>query len=178
MITNEYLFKISLMGNPLKQIITAIGQLTGNISSDWVKNIVEGIINTTGVDVMTHRLWVDSQMVKLVLPLIHPAKSFEKLRPTYYRGAYAAIIFFDKGDRASFEAINTWYAEFKSTITNPTIPMALVGFQSNFEDVTDKEGQMASTKLGLKYLAITSMTNEGISHICTKLVREVLAESL
>ncbi|WP_455142909.1 hypothetical protein [Candidatus Hodarchaeum mangrovi] len=178
MISNEYLFKISLMGNPLKQIITAIGQLTGNTSSDWVKSVVGGIINTTGVDVMTHRIWVDSQMVKLVLSLIHPADFFEKLRPTFYRGASAGIIFFDKGDRASFEAVNYWYAEFKSIITNPSIPMVLIGFQTDFEDVTDTEGQIASSKLGLKYITITPKTKEGIAHICTQLVREVQTEPL
>ena len=178
MLNNEYLFKISLMGNPLKQIITIIGQLTGNTSTDWVQKVLEGSINTSGVEMLSHRLWLEPQMVKLILPLTNPGKSFTKLRTTYYQGAFAGIIFFNKADRTSFKAVNDWYTEFRSVISNPKIPMALVAFQTNIEDVTDNEALLVSTKLGLKYFVIAPKAKEGIAHIFTELVRDFLAESL
>lgn len=122
----EYLLKVCILGFP------------GELKTDWVRRYAEGkfttdYLPTLGVDITTKQIHVNCNNVKLILVDTASQEFFGKLRPSYYRGASAAIITFDKGDRDSFKAVKKYYYEFKKYIPQVSIPITLVGFITKSE---------------------------------------------
>ncbi|MFX1508035.1 MAG: Rab family GTPase, partial [Promethearchaeota archaeon] len=116
----EYLLKVCILGFP------------GELKTDWVRRYAEGkfttdYLPTLGVDITTKQIHVSCNNIKLILVDTANQEFFGKLRPSYYRGASAAIITFDKGDRDSFKAVKKHYNEFKKYIPQGLIPITLVG---------------------------------------------------
>ena len=83
------------------------------------------------------------------------SSSYDDLRkintiPITYRGASAFIIFFSKGDRESFHMVTEWKREFEKYISTP-IPRALIGFQTEAEEVTTEEAEQLAVQLDSTY---------------------------
>ncbi|MFW9906137.1 MAG: Rab family GTPase [Candidatus Thorarchaeota archaeon] len=132
----EYLLKVCILGFPEE------------LKTDWVRRYAEGKFTTDylpilGVDITTKQIHVNCNNVKLILVDTASQEFFGKVRPSYYRGASAAIITFDKGDRDSFNAVKKYYNEFEKYIPHGSIPITLVGF------ITKSESK-ASTSFFLK----------------------------
>ena len=121
---DEYLLKICIIGLP------------GELKTKMIPVFVERKFHidypsTLGVSIVTKEIKVDGTKVKLILVNTAGQEFFGKLRPSYYRGASAAIITFDKGDRDTFKAVKKWYKElWKHT---GSVPIALVGFITKSE---------------------------------------------
>lgn len=124
--SEEYLCKICIIGIPDKLKTTMVRIFTeGKFSQDYLPSL--------GVDITTKQIQINNNNVKLILVDTSGKEFFGKDRPSYYRGASAAIITFDKGDRDSFMTVKKWYKEFVNEIDRVKkprfqVPIALVGF--------------------------------------------------
>ncbi len=88
---------------------------------------------------------------------------FAQLQPGYFREASGVIVTFDKGDRNSFTSVAGWCKRFHIYI--PNIPVALVGFITDLEEVVTTEGRRLATRLGASYYEIQPSNKEGIINI-------------
>jgi small GTP-binding protein len=142
----EYLLKICCLGS------------VDNQKRKFIRRFAENKFDTNylpplGVDITTKKITVDGIDLKLILVDAAGQVFFGKLRPSYYRGASALIIFFSKGDRESFHMVTKWKREFEKYISTP-IPRALVGFQSErkeVEEVTSEEAETLAHDLNATY---------------------------
>jgi small GTP-binding protein len=167
---DEYLLKICIIGNP-QEIKTAM-----------VRRFAEGKfipnhLPTLGVDITTKKIQVDNNTVKLILVDTAGHEFFGKLRPSYYRGASAVIITFDKGDEQSFEAVRAWYMEFRNHIPDSTVPIALVGFLTGPPKISTNLGLKIATDIEAKYYEVDTKNPELaiIEEIFRDLTRRALA---
>jgi GTPase SAR1 family protein len=102
-------------------------------------------------------------------------KFFGKLRPSYYRGASACSIFFDKSDKKSFESVPDWLAEFREHIPDISIPLALVGLKTNSEHVNTEDAQELAKKHNMHYYEAKPTLIKQISKIFHDLTRQALS---
>ncbi len=94
---------------------------------------------TLGVDITTKKIQIDDIQLKIIL-----VDTAGILRPSYYRGASAIIIFFSKGNQDSFHQILTWKQDFENYIPIP-LPIAIVGFQTEGEEAEEVSSEEAKT---------------------------------
>ncbi|MHA1996121.1 MAG: hypothetical protein ACW97Z_16415 [Candidatus Hodarchaeales archaeon] len=166
----EYLLKICVIGSvtPLKAefIHTFVGY----------KNVQENL-PTLGVDIRTNRFWIDEIQVKLIIVDTAGQEFFGKLRPSYYRGASAAIILFDKCSRETFAAVPNWLKEFQKYI-QPPVPIAMVGLitksNTSVQEIPTEEGQNLATHLKLAYFETKSTDQQQVRKVFTYLARKVI----
>lgn len=166
---DESLLKICLIGNSKSKTALIRMFAEGNFETDYLPII--------GMDITTKKIHFDDKTVKLILADI-PGQEFFGLgiflRPTYYRGASAAIIVFDKNDLKTYETVPDWLAEFRKHSLDPTIPIALVGLISDSEQVTTEEGQKIAKKHNVFYYETQVTDSEQVCHIFIELTRQVL----
>ena len=116
---NEYLLKICAIGS-------------GNTGkTHFIRKFAEGKFDTNylptlGVDITTKKVCFNGIQVKLILVDTAGQEFFGKLRPSYYRGASACLIFCNIDDRKSIESIPDWLAEFKKYISCNVVPIGIV----------------------------------------------------
>lgn len=163
--SDEELLKICVMGST-------------EFKTSFIRRFAEGKVTTNylptlGVDITTKQIQIDNYNVKLIVVDTIGQELDSRLRPSYYRGAAAFIIIFDKGDRDSFNAVNEWYKEFRKHIPHPSVPVALVGIITKSEDVTSDEGQNLADALNTLYYEIPH-SGKGFEQIFHDLTRKVL----
>ncbi|MHA1969361.1 MAG: Rab family GTPase, partial [Candidatus Hodarchaeales archaeon] len=149
---NEHLMKICVLGNPQK------------VKTTIIHNFAEGKFTTNrlptlGVDITTKKIQIGSNNIKLIIVDTAGQEFFRKLRPSYYRGASAVIIMFDKGYEKSLEVIKEWVAEFRNHISDPEIPLTLVGIRDDTEKISTKDGSLIAKKLNAKYYELKQRRN-------------------
>jgi len=99
--------------------------------------VIKNHLTTLGVDVTTRKILIDETLVKLLLIVTTGRQSFKKLRPSYYKGASACIIFFTLKDRLTFIEIPSWIREFRSQVSDESIPISLIAItkESKFHKI-------------------------------------------
>ncbi|MHA1995861.1 MAG: Rab family GTPase [Candidatus Hodarchaeales archaeon] len=118
--TSEYLLKICAIGS-------------GNTGKTlFIRKFAEGKFDTNylptlGVDITTKKICFNNTQIKLILVDTAGQEFFGKLRPSYYRGASAGLIFCNIYDRNSIETIPNWLTEFRKFFSpQAAIPMGIV----------------------------------------------------
>ncbi|MHA1978440.1 MAG: Rab family GTPase [Candidatus Hodarchaeales archaeon] len=117
---NEYLLKICAIGS-------------GNTGKTlFIRKFAEtkfdsNYLPTLGVDITTKKICFNNTQIKLILVDTAGQEFFGKLRPSYYRGASAGLIFCNINDRKSIEAIPIWLKEFTKYLPPQTeVPIGIV----------------------------------------------------
>ncbi|UCE12733.1 MAG: hypothetical protein JSV04_11125 [Candidatus Heimdallarchaeota archaeon] len=142
-----------------------------------------------GVNFSTKQLEYNDQVYKLILVDSGGDSFFFTTRykwilkhggvkPVFYTGAHACIITFDKGVEASFEVVSDWYKGARKSIPDPRIPIVLVGFIGNTEEVTSLEGQKVAEELGMLYYETSPTTQETITPIFLEIVKTAVARGI
>lgn len=118
----EYLLKVCAVGsgNVGKSEILRRFAL-GKFSRDYLP--------TLGADFTTRKIEIDNHLINLVFVVTTGKDFFGKLRPSYYRGASAGIIFFSLNDRISFNAVPKWLKEFRAKATHSSVPIYLIAIK-------------------------------------------------
>ena len=190
-IESEYLFKICIIGTNSKLIDRVLRSLSGDYS---IRPKYDPNYMVTGVDITTLKITAKGTPTKLIMvntqDQINP-----KMRYNYYRGSTAGIILFDKSDRKSFEKVTDLLEEFrKHTGSNQMItpsernihkipkkivkefipPIALLGINTDSEDVSKDEGRALADLLDLHYFETSSPTFEHIKNIFVYLCEKVI----
>ncbi len=116
---NEYLLKICAVGSSHTGKTKIIRHFTEN-------KFTINYLPTLGVDISTKTIQVDNKTVKLILVDTAGQEFFGKLRPSYYRGASACMIFFSLNDRLSFDSVPDWLKEFRYHVPDASVPISLI----------------------------------------------------
>ncbi|MHA1944854.1 MAG: Rab family GTPase [Candidatus Hodarchaeales archaeon] len=163
---NEFLLKICILSRN-SEISSQFGRLiaTGFFDKDYSP--------TLGVDIPTRKIIVNGDTIKLIIVITRGEEFFGKLRPNYYRGASAAILLFDKGDRKSFEGISDLLNEFKQHIPHK-VPITLVGVKTGSEKISKEEGQQLAQELELHYFESYPISKIRVLRIFKFLARKVI----
>ncbi|MFX0149368.1 MAG: Rab family GTPase [Candidatus Hodarchaeota archaeon] len=120
---NEYLFKIVCLGSPFSNKTKILrGYVEGKFDTNYLP--------TLGVDIATKRIRIDNNQIKLIIVDTAGQEFFGKLRPSYFRGASGALIFFDHKNRTTFE----------SQVTPQQIPKKMKKSSSFWQKVIKKLG--------------------------------------
>jgi small GTP-binding protein len=127
-----------------------------------------------GVDITTKQVKVRGNNVKLILVDTAGQERYGKTRPSYYRGASAVIICFNKGERHSFNVIGDWVKEFRKHIPDQRVPIGFVGFITESEEVTTKEGQGLKKARNMKYYEIKVKDTKSIEKIMIDVAEAVI----
>jgi hypothetical protein len=93
---------------------------------------------------------------------------------SWYSRASFCIITYDKSNRDSYNAVKDWYNDIRTTIISQNIPIALVGFITNSEEITRGKGQELADELGMIYFEAKTSDKEGVIEIYKNLVRKSL----
>ncbi|MFX0170800.1 MAG: hypothetical protein ACFE9L_02665 [Candidatus Hodarchaeota archaeon] len=107
-------------------------------------------VASTGVDVRTKHIKIGEENIKLIIVITQSSEFFGKLRPSYYRGASASVILFDKSDLESFNVAEDRLKEIRKY--NPEFFITLVGVIGESEEITTEQGQALAEKLGIEYV--------------------------
>ncbi len=164
---DEYLLKICIIGTP-NELKTKMNRAFCGYQTDDTTQLC------LGVEILIKQIQVTGNNIKLILVDTSGKDFFGKNRPSYYRGASAAIITFAKEDRTSFKAVKDWYKEFKRYIPESSVPIALVGFITESETVTTAEGQNLADELRVLYYESKPTDKKTVETICHDLIIEVL----
>ncbi|WP_455462886.1 Rab family GTPase [Candidatus Hodarchaeum mangrovi] len=147
--------------------VCAIG--SGNVGkTSLIRRYAEGkfeeaYIPTLGVDITTKRVQVGEKNVKLILADTGGQEHFERVRPTYYKGALGSLVVFALNDLKSFEAIPNWLQEFRNLANRP-VSVVLVGNKKDLKKervVLKKEAEFFAKQEKLPYFE-TSAKEGGI----------------
>ncbi|MFX0181459.1 MAG: Rab family GTPase [Candidatus Hodarchaeota archaeon] len=163
---DEYLLKICVIGETKLKTKLVRRFTKGGFETDRLPSL--------GVDITTQKISIDNDQIKLILVDTAGQEFFGKLRPSFYRGASAAIIVFDKGDLKTFKTVPDWLAEFRRHIPDPTIPIAIVGIITNSEHISKEDGQELAKRLNMSYYEVQPTNFEQISQVFYGLTRQVL----
>ncbi len=186
-IDNEYLLKICVLGSTQSHKDHFIQTFTGR------KQWMDPQMITLGIDITTTRITVGNLQIKLIIPNTAGQEIFGKLRPSYYRGASACIILFDKTDRKSFDDVLNWKKEFDQYLWAihpkdpktvklendlPSFPMALVGLLTSSTEDSEKilfdEGLELASQLNMVYFESSPTDKQRASQIFMYLARQVI----
>ncbi|MFX0052411.1 MAG: Rab family GTPase [Candidatus Hermodarchaeota archaeon] len=164
---NEYLLKICVIGRT--KLKTKLVRRFAGAKFDT------NYLPTQGVDIITKKINIDNNQIKLILFDTAGQEFFGKLRPSYYRGASAATIVFDKSDLKTFKSVPDWLAEFRNQIPDISIPITLVGIRNEAEEkLTTEEAQVLAEKLRIQYVETSLDDLEKIKEIFYALTKTVL----
>ncbi|MHA2095457.1 MAG: Rab family GTPase, partial [Candidatus Hodarchaeales archaeon] len=129
-----------------------------------------------GVDITTKKIFLDDLQVKLILVDTAGEEFFGKLRPSYYRGASAAILFFNRNNPKSLKEIPNLIREFHTYI-QPKVPLALVGITSTRNIVSTREALRLAKLYNLHYFECRSKTCPKLAKAFAFLARQVISPS-
>ncbi|MFX0016930.1 MAG: hypothetical protein ACFFB2_20825 [Promethearchaeota archaeon] len=161
-----YPLKICIIGNHT--------QLQTQFITNYTKRRTLSHLPTLGLERYVKNITINNQSIKLILVNTAGKQFFKKLRPSYYCGASAAIIIFDKNDQSSLDAVEFWYNEFKAHFPLSSPPIALVGIITGSDDLPSVNGQDSAAVLGVDYYEATPMDTEVIERIFHDLILKVL----
>ncbi|MHA1717934.1 MAG: Rab family GTPase [Promethearchaeota archaeon] len=147
----EYIFKIVILGDGKVGKTSMVLQYTEHKFND---NYIMSIGANFAIKMIHAK---DNTIIRLQLWDLAGQQHFQFVRPSFYRGAFAAIFVFDLTRRESFESIKRWKEECNQYI--PGIPAVLVGNKSDLTEervVSRREGQALSLEIGSDYYYETS----------------------
>jgi small GTP-binding protein len=139
----EYLLKISVLGSP------------DELKTEFIRSFAEGKFDTDytlvqGVDITTKKIQIDNSNIKLIIVDTAGKEFFGKLRPSYYRGASACIICFEKTNE-SLKAANEFYHDFHEHIPDPKVPITFVCIKTGADETIPSARQILAKTHKAKY---------------------------
>jgi len=144
---------------------------------------------TVGVDFYTKLIEnYDKSLVMLQIWDISPHRKFGFLRNQYYRGAIAAIMTFDKGNRESFDLLKQYYTELKEK-TNlkfrfkklkniyADMPITLIGIGKS--DLIPMDEVYSFVKeINAQYVELDNIDDDSFQNALTYLTYQVITRYL
>ena len=160
---DQYVLKFCITGNDT-DLNCQIGRYTseGTFSANYMPTI--------GVDITSKAITVNNQEVKLIFHTIAGQEVFGKLRRFYYEGSVGNIIMFDKGEYASFTAVNSYYQEYRK-VQGTEKPVAILGIITDSEEVTTEQGQHLADQLSCLYVESHPSDKNLLNNLYSQLVK-------
>jgi len=173
MVEDEYILKICSAGSYQVGKTSLIRRYAENTFND-------DYLPTLGVDITTKRIIVDDKPIKLILMDTAGQEMFGNIRRSYFEGCAGCLIVYDITRRESFDSLDRWVADFRSTKERETTPIVIIGNKKDLEvdrKVDPKEGQtFAEGKGNVPFYECSAKAGGSeIPEIYVYLAREYLA---
>lgn len=164
-----YTYKVCIVGSDT-ELTQQFGRLTATdtFTTDYLP--------TLGEELCRKKMKVDNRQVDLHFFILHGNDFFKTIRERRYSYIPICPFPFNKGKKESFEKILQYYAEYKRVVKKPRT-IALVGIQSDDEEITTEEGQRLADQLNAAYYETAINDKQQISQIFYELVRKFLISS-
>jgi len=130
----EYKLKVLLCGTPDGE--------NSNLINRFVQSKFDNSYKmTVGVDIFTKNVRIKDKSCTLNIWDVASSQRFKFIRSTFYRGASCAILVFDLTKDTTWEEIQQWYHEIKTSVGD--IPVAFVANsgENNLKNNTEKRNK-------------------------------------
>jgi len=168
----DYMAKIVLVGE------SGVGK--SSIMLKYVDDqFSETFINTIGVDFKIKNIKVNDKNVKLQIWDTAGQERFRTITSSYYRGANAAIIFFDLTDLSSFACVPRWIEEVNRYTTGTVL--YVVGNKCDMVSKIVIASEMINDlcdKYHIEYMQASAKTGENIDEIFDNVVIKIIANKM
>jgi small GTP-binding protein len=151
--------------NSVKTIIvgdSGVGKTS--ILNRFVRDTYQDSTPTTlGVEFLSRIVEYGTRRIELQLWDTAGQELFRAIIRGYYRGAIAAYIVYDCGDRRSFEHVEQWLTDVRSTADPQVVPILLAN-KSDLEhrQVTAEEGQKLADDLKMLFFEVSAKTGDNV----------------
>ena len=166
---NEYLLKICVLCCPDELLTPSLCSYVGSTPKSSIRSTI-GVLTP----IPTKQITVNNTNIKLILVDISTKEFFEKLRPTYFRGASAAVFAFSKSKHSFVESAIGHCHEFQRYIPTLAVPIAFIGLYGDSEEVTEVDGQSLAQELGVDYFEMVATDLQTLDVVLKFLTRKVL----
>ncbi|MHA2399964.1 MAG: GTP-binding protein [Promethearchaeota archaeon] len=178
----DFLLKVVILGLNPEQAPKLLQRYTNPLPE------TKGTRSTLGVEFYSKPIDVSDTRVKLQLWDISMEEQHRTLLQHYCHGTSGAILFYNKGDRKSFELVKESYSELKKATnlkfelkerkgTYVDMPIILVGLTDG-KVVSAEEGQSLVKELGLfGYIEILETETENFEKLLSSLSRGIIKNS-
>ncbi|XP_046397106.1 ras-related protein Rab-18-like isoform X2 [Ischnura elegans] len=132
---------------------------------------------TVGVDLSFVTVTANGREVSLELWDTGGQERFQAFTPSYYRGAYGAILVYDVSDRRTFIRVGSWLNQIKMFATDENIVIILVGNKIDLavREVSREEGLTFAKKHNILFIETSALENQYVSHMLEKLANKILS---
>ncbi len=157
----EYRFKFVIIGDH------EVGK-TSIVRRFVEKRFLKDYRATIGLNIISHKFDFLGNKINLTLWDIGAQSYFKRFRKTYYSGAQAGFIVFDLTQRSSYDNLKNWYDELQAFVTNPKLPIVIVGNKTDLTDervVNYQEGVKLTSefgKKGISYIETSALTGDNV----------------
>ncbi|KAH0793773.1 Ras-related protein Rab-14 [Histomonas meleagridis] len=135
------------------------------ILSRFVRDVFETDTSSTlGVEFMSKVIETKKRKIELQLWDTAGQELFRSVTKAYYRGSIGAFIVFDLTKKESFNNVQRWLADVKST-ARPDVVCVLVGNKSdlvNERDVTSQEAEQFASENNIQYFETSAKTGDNV----------------
>eukprot|EP01083_Nonionella_stella_P156183 505405_1 len=173
--TNEYFFKVVLIGAPSVGKTSILERFVTDIYTQDYKA-------TIGADFRTKDIIINGQTVLLQIWDTAGQERFRALAAPFYRGANICVLVFDVNDKMTFEAVEQWRDEFlhhADVEEQQSFPFLLLGNKSDLGcKVSKADVNRWLQQRGYKnmvYLETSALSNTNITEAFDQVARLCLA---
>lgn len=134
--------------------------------------------STIGVDFGTNTIRVRNKRVKVQIWDTAGQEYFKAITRAYFREAAAALIVYDVNNRESFDDVKVWLENVRSSATNRSLVITLVGNKCDRSDVerrvSTEEGETFARENGLLFLETSALSGENVYDAFTRTADAVM----
>ena len=130
---------------------------------------------TIGAEFGSKVLLVDGESVHMQIWDTAGQENFRSITRAYYKGANAAMLVFDVGQRSSFLSLDSWLNEINQN-ANLSISIVLVGNKSdlNYREITQEEGESFAKERGFKYMETSAKSGSNVDEAFNEVACQVM----
>jgi len=135
---------------------------------------------TIGACFMTKRISLPNSTLKLQIWDTAGQERFRSMAPMYYRNASAAILVYDISVAETFENVQHWVKELKSTMHFSDIVIALAGNKIDLESNREVSRQMAeeyAKTIGATVYETSAKDNQGVEELFGDIAKSIVSKT-
>ena len=164
----EMIFKIILIGD------SATGKT--NILMKYIHNkFEENSKSTIGVELSTKTFKINNDNITAQIWDTAGQERYKSITKAYFKGALGALIVYDITKRVTFENIDKWIMDLKSS-ADEKISAILIGNKNDLEnlrEVSKEEGENKAKENGIAFLETSALNGNNIELAFQTLIEEV-----
>jgi len=134
---------------------------------------------TIGACFMTKRISLPNSTLKLQIWDTAGQERFRSMAPMYYRNAAAAILVYDISVAETFENVQHWVRELKSTMHFSDITIALAGNKTDLEsnrEVPKQTAEEYAKTIGATVYETSAKDNQGVEELFGDIAKKIVSK--
>ena len=164
----EMMFKVVIVGDQF------VGKT--NIMSKYLKNqFHEDSKTTVGVEFGSKEFNFENHAIKAQIWDTAGQERYRAITSAYYKGAKGAFIVYDITNKTSFESIDKWISDVRTT-ADKKLTLVVIGNKCDLEEqrkVTKEEGETKAAELEVAFMETSALSGENVDKAFELMVHEI-----